>query len=103
MTYAFTQDVPADEPMYRQIRALLPAEAPAGLIAHIALKRDGGLRYVDVWETEGQWQSFRDEHVEPAVGQVLGSLGIPHDHSLVTQDAVEAIDVWIGQRHEAPV
>jgi hypothetical protein len=95
MPYAFIQDVPANEEMYAKVRALLPSEAP-GLVAHVVIKREGGLRYVDVWASEAAWEQFRVAHVEPAVDEVLASYGIPHDHSLVTTEAVEVIDVWCG-------
>jgi len=94
MPYAFVQDVPADEEIYREIRARLPEAAPPGLVTHVVLKRDGGLRYVDVWESEAEWQRFRQEQVEPAVDEVLAGYGIPHDESLTTFEPVEAIDVW---------
>jgi hypothetical protein len=97
MTYGFIQDVPANEEMYQKVRALLPATAP-GLIVHVAIQRDGGLRYIDVWETEADWVRFRDEHVEPSVDEVLASYGIPHDHSLVSTDVVGVVDVWCDRR-----
>lgn len=96
MSYAFIQDVPADEKMYHQMRDKLPSEAPAGLVAHIVIKREEGLRYVDVWETEAQWGRFRDECVEPAVSEVLASYGIAHDHSQIAVTEVEVIDTWCG-------
>lgn len=95
MTYAFIQDVPANEEIYGKIRAQLPDRVP-GLQAHLVLKQDGGLRYVDVWDDEASWLAFRDEHVEPAVEQVLASYGIPHDHSMVTTERIDVIDVWLG-------
>ncbi len=97
MPYAFVQDVPADEHIYAQVRAKLGTEAPQGLVAHIVMKRPEGLRYVDVWETRADWERFRDEQVDPAVRQVLGSLGIPFDRSQVKFEEVEAIDTWLGQ------
>lgn len=96
MTYAFVQDVAADETIYAQIKELLPEKAP-GLIAHIAMKHNGGLRYVDVWETEAQWESFRVDHVEPAVDKVLAGYGIPHNHDDVTIEHVEVVDCWLGE------
>ena len=95
MPYAFIQDVPANEEMYARIRARLP-EQPPGLVAHLAIKHGGGLRYVDVWDSEDDWEHFRTTHVEPAVAAVLESYGIPHDHSLVTTESVDLVDVWIG-------
>jgi hypothetical protein len=97
MPYAFVQDVPANEEIYEKIRALLPTDAP-GLIAHVAIKRAEGLRYVDVWDSEADWERFRIEHAEPAVDQVLASYGIPHDHSLVRTEVIDVIDVWCGER-----
>jgi hypothetical protein len=97
MTYAFIQDVPANAEIYAMIKAKLGTTSPAGLIAHIAITRDAGLRYVDVWETEDAWIQFRDEQVEPAVAEVLAGFGIPHEHSMVVTEQVDVIDVWLGE------
>lgn len=98
MTYAFIQDVPASERIYREVRAGLGQEPPKGLISHVAIKRrEGGLRYVDVWATQADWERFRDQVAEPTVGAVLASHGIPHDHSLVRFEDIEVIDAWVGQ------
>lgn len=97
MPYAFIQDVPANRQIYSQIRERLGENPPAGLIAHIAATRDGGLRYIDVWESEDAWIAFRDERVEPAVATVLATYGLPHDHSLVRSEPLEVVDVWLGE------
>jgi len=96
MTYAFIQDVPADEAMYEQVRTLIGAEVPKGLVSHVVLRRERGLRYIDVWESQADWEQFRDERAEPAVGKVLASLGLPHDHSMVTFEEIDVIDTWLG-------
>jgi hypothetical protein len=96
MTYAFIQDVPANEEMYGQIKSRLGTETPAGLICHLAIPHGGGLRYVDVWESREQWERYRIDVVEPAVDAVLGALGIPHDHSMVRCEEFEPVDVWLG-------
>lgn len=95
MTYSFIQDVPADEAMYRKIALLLPAE-PRGLVVHLVVRREQGLRYIDVWDTQTDWEAFRDEYVEPAVGKVLAEYGIPHDHNQVRVEEIEVIEAWIG-------
>ncbi len=97
MTYAFIQDVPANAEMYAQIRAKLPSEPPAGLISHVVIEHEGGLRYVDVWASREQWDRFRWDQVEPAVDEVLAGYGLPHDHDLVTITDVTVIDAWVGQ------
>jgi hypothetical protein len=96
--YGFVQDVPANGEIYGQIKARLGEQPPKGLVAHVVLTREGGLRYVDVWETQADWERFRDEEVEPAVGAVLGAMGLPHDHSLVHTEEVTIVDAWLGER-----
>src|SRR3978361_1263111 len=96
MTYSFIQDVPADEAIYRKIKALLPIDPPAGMVAHLVVRRDQGLRYIDVWDTEAAWRRFQDEQVEPAVSEVLAEYGIPHDHSLVSVEEIDVVDTWLG-------
>jgi hypothetical protein len=96
MPYAFIQDVPTDESVYAQVRGRLGAAAPKGLISHVVVKHDGGLRHIDVWDTEADWARFRDEQVEPAVSEVLSALGIPRDDSQVAFEDVEVVDTWVG-------
>jgi hypothetical protein len=96
MAYGFVQDVPANAEIYGLIKEKLGDVTPAGLVAHVVIEREGGLRYVDVWETEAAWNTFRDERVEPVVAEVLAGLGIPHDHSIVVTNEVTIVDAWLG-------
>jgi hypothetical protein len=96
--YGFIQDVPANEEMYGQIKSRLGNQPPKGLVAHVVLTREGGLRYVDVWETKADWERFRDQEVEPTVDAVLSAIGLPHDHSLVHTEEVTIVDAWLGDR-----
>jgi hypothetical protein len=98
MAYGFIQDVPANAEIYQLIKDKLGDSPPPGMIAHLVMAREGGLRYIDVWETEEAWNQFRDERVEPAVSEVLASFGIPHDHSMVVNEPFEVIDAWLGDR-----
>jgi len=38
---------------------------PAGTISHFATMTDSGLRVVDVWETQEQFQAFAQEQIGP--------------------------------------
>ena len=97
MSYAYTQDVLIDAGLYRQITDGLGDDPPPGLVVHLALERpEGGLRYVDVWETEADFADFRDAHIIPAVEKVLSERGIPHDMSLSRFEQVDVIDVKLG-------
>ena len=72
MTYAFVQDVPIDREFYSRIVADLGDEPPKGLISHLAVERpEGGLRYIDVWESEEDWDRFAEERLHPVVHRML--------------------------------
>jgi hypothetical protein len=72
MTYAFTQDVPIDAAFYGRIVDALGDDSPDGLITHLVLELDGGgLRYIDVWESETDWRRFVDERLHPALHELL--------------------------------
>lgn len=72
MTYAFTQDVPIDAAAYSRITSDLGPEHPSGMLVHIALQLpEGGLRYIDVWESEGDWDRFAEERLHPVVHPIL--------------------------------
>jgi hypothetical protein len=95
MAYGFVQDVPANEVLYRQIRELLPTDAPKGMVVHLVLEREGGLRYIDVWDSEADWDRFRTNHVEPAVAKVPADAGIPHGPADANWEPVKLVDVWL--------
>jgi hypothetical protein len=98
MPYAFTQDVPIDAAFYRRITDGLGDEPPNGLIAHIAVVRpEGGLRYIDVWESEQEWNRFRDERLHPVVHPLLGEIfgdQLPPEPELTPLAVVHA---WRGR------
>ncbi|HEX3393357.1 MAG TPA: hypothetical protein VHS52_02425 [Acidimicrobiales bacterium] len=74
MSYAFTQDVPIDAAVYQRILDGLGDEPPKGLIVHLVVERpEGGLRYFDVWESEGDWDRFAEERLHPVVHPILSS------------------------------
>jgi hypothetical protein len=72
VTYAFTQDVPIDAAFYRRVVDGLGPAAPPGLITHLAIERpEGGLRYIDVWETEADWSRFVEQRLHPVIHALL--------------------------------
>jgi hypothetical protein len=73
MVYAFTQDVPIDEAGYRRVMESLGTEPIAGLVVHLCVRReDGGLRYIDVWESEESCTRAFDERIHNAVDAAFG-------------------------------
>jgi len=95
MTYAFTQDVPIDAGFYRQVIERLGDEPPKGLIVHVVVERpEGGLRYIDVWDSEDDWDRFAAERLHPVVHPLLanhfGDESPPEPERL----ALPVIHVW---------
>lgn len=73
--FAFTQDVPIDAAAYEQIRLGLGDELPDGLITHLAYELpEGGLRYLDVWESESAYEAFVEDRLHPVVHPLLAAV-----------------------------
>ena len=54
-----------------QLMGLTPkGPGPAGAISHFATMTDSGLRVVDVWETQEQFEKFAQEQIGPFSQQV---------------------------------
>jgi hypothetical protein len=86
--YAQIHDTPATPEMYRRVLELLGDESPAGLVVHVALARpEGGVRFVDVWESQEAYAAFHAARLDPAVSQMLTEHGIPTDQGPAAEGA----------------
>jgi hypothetical protein len=73
MVYAYTQDVPIGMDLYNKIIAELGPAPLAGSLLHLCVRRaDGGLRYIDVWESEEACERAFDKRIHPAVDAAFG-------------------------------
>ena len=71
--YAFVQDVPIGADIYWRIVDGMGDDAVPGQLLHLCVRRaDGGLRYIDVWESRDACDKAFDERIHPAVGAALG-------------------------------
>jgi catechol 2,3-dioxygenase-like lactoylglutathione lyase family enzyme len=99
MSYAFTRDVPVDEGHYAEVRTEIRAATggvtPEGLVVHLVVRRDGGLRYIDVWDSEAHWRRFHDERIGPAVRKVMTARGMTRPATSPPYQPMELIDVWV--------
>jgi hypothetical protein len=95
MPYTYTQDVPIDEAMYRKIVERLGPAPIAGQIFHLVVRRSGGLRYVDVWESEEACQRAFDERIHPAVYRVFSEAGFVPSGEPV-KELLDVVDVICG-------
>jgi hypothetical protein len=73
--YVYTQDVPIDFALYRQVIEALGPEPLEGSLLHLCVRRpDGGLRYIDVWESEEACARAFDQRIHPAVNKAFGGV-----------------------------
>jgi hypothetical protein len=97
MAYAFTQEVPIDAAFYKRITDGLGDKPPKGLIVHIAIERpEGGLRYIDVWESEGDWDHFAEERLHPVVHPLLGEIFGDQLPPEPERAPLSVIHTWLG-------
>ena len=88
--YGFTIDVPITEDLYAKIRANLGDKPMPGHLLHLVVRRDGGLRYIDVWESEEQCARAFDERVHPAVDTAFGGRRPPVEPTVTHLEVIEA-------------
>jgi hypothetical protein len=63
-----------DQETYDEVsgRVMESEQLPEGCLVHIASPTSGGFRIITVWESEDQYQQFRDEKLLPAFQEVSG-------------------------------
>ena len=63
-----------DQSVYEEVtsRVLDNEQLPEGCRVHIAGPSSGGFRVITVWDSEEQYQQFRDEKLLPAIQEVSG-------------------------------
>ena len=96
MPCAFHYDVPADEQFYRRVKAETGDEQPAGLVVHLVVKRDAGLRHIEVWESREAWERFRLERVDPALDKVFAAAGLGRRPPRPDEEAMDLVDAWVA-------
>jgi hypothetical protein len=96
MVYAFIQDVPIDEAGYRRIMASLGPEPIEGSLLHLCVRReDGGLRYIDVWESEESCTRAFDERIHAAVDSAFGGRRPGTEPEVQVMDVIDITGVAI--------
>ena len=103
MTYSFIQDVPIDAAFYQRIADALGDDPPAGLIVHVAFERpEGGLSYLDVWESEDDWNRFAEERLHPVVHGMLSEVFGDNLPPEPPRTPISVIHHWHPQREAQP-
>jgi len=95
MAFAFLQDVPITWEVYKHIRAELGDRPPPGLVVHVVIETENGLRYLDVWESRDAHRNFVEEKLHPAVARGLSNAGVARPEEPQTRP-VTVREVWTG-------
>ena len=91
MVYAFIQDVPIREELYRRLMEEIGPEPLAGSLLHLCVRQpDGALRYIDVWESEDACARAFDERIHPAVDAAFGTHRPARDPEVHRLDVLHA-------------
>ena len=93
--YAFTFEAPGDEELYQKIRAGISDMHPKGLVVHLVIKTETGLRHTNVWQSREDWERFNQDQVMPSVVRALTEAGIDPSFVPPSQD-LEVVDVVVG-------
>ncbi len=95
MVYAYNQDVPIGEDLYRKIVAEIGPGPIAGQLLHLCVRQpDGKLRYIDVWESQRACEQAFEQRIHPAVDAAFGGTrpdGEPAVHRLDVMHAAGSL------------
>jgi hypothetical protein len=91
MVYAWTQDLPIDDELYGRIVDALGDAPMDGLLMHLAVRKPGGgLRYIDVWESQEKCDRAVEERIHPAVDAAFSGSRPPVEPN---RDLLDVVDV----------
>ena len=97
MVYAYIQDVPIGEELYRQIIDTIGPEPIPGSLLHLCVRQPGGrLRYIDVWESEQACTRAFEERIHPAVDAAFGGSRPATEPEVHRLDVVDASGSLLG-------
>ena len=68
MAWGFIGELPISRDQYDRLNGEIK-EDPDGLILHTASEHGGGMRIIDVWESEDAYRRFEREILTPAMGR----------------------------------
>lgn len=78
MTILLEQHLPVPRQMIEAVAAEMNVheDPPAGLLLHVACEEPGGVRIVDVWNSQAEWEAFEAGRLGPAIAKVAAAHGM---------------------------
>ncbi len=96
MPFAYMRNAPFDTETHRAVREQLGDQVPEGLLVHLVFQRDGGLEFIDVWESAQDCERFQSEQLGPAVEAVQRGRGAGRAPPAVASTPIEVVDLLVG-------
>jgi hypothetical protein len=98
MTVLMELEIPvAREDIEELTRRMGAAENPPdGLLVHVAVQSADGLRVVDVWDSEADFERFRETRIGPALQAMMADRGMTDPMDMEPRVS-EAFDVVRGK------
>ena len=96
MAYALEYEVPATTDIYARVKAEIGDDLPQGMVSHLVVQQEHGLRHITVWESKEDWERFRDGRLQPAVGRVLVAAGTSAPPPAPPTQELQVVDVLTG-------
>lgn len=98
MIYAYVQDVPIQETLYRKIIAEIGPDPMSGQLLHLCVRQpDGKLRYIDVWESEQACADAFDTRIHPAVDTAFGGARPESEPTVAHLDVLHAVGALLEE------
>jgi hypothetical protein len=73
-------------------------DVPDGLLVHVAFDLpDGGVRIVDLWESQEHFETFRENRLNPTLGKVMADRGVELDGPPPEPQYSEVFDLVQGK------
>lgn len=100
--YAFTQDLPITTDVYAKIMEGVGTAPAEGCVLHAVVRIDGGLRYIDIWESRDACDRFLEDRVHPVLQAAFSAAGatLPKEPD---RNEVELVDLHVFPRTASPV
>jgi hypothetical protein len=96
--YVYTQDVPIDLATYERIIDQLGPEPMAGALLHLCVRRpDGGLRYIDVWDSKEACAKAFEDRIHPAVDRAFGGSRPAGEPTVQHLELLDASGAFLAQ------
>jgi hypothetical protein len=99
VTVLLEQHLPVPRAMIEATSAQMDVRGnpPAGLLIHIATEEADGVRIIDVWNSQADYEAFAESRLRPAITSVAAEQGMELPEDGPTPTFTEAFDLVLGK------